>query len=40
LGYVTREGYEEYYAVVIDDILAFAAGKPQNVLNPAAIGKK
>jgi D-3-phosphoglycerate dehydrogenase len=40
LGYVTREGYEEYYGVVVDDILAFAAGKPQNVLNPAAIGKK
>lgn len=40
LGYVTREGYEEYYAVVVDDILAFASGKPQNVLNPAAIGKK
>ena len=40
LGYVTREGYEDYYAVVIDDILAFAAGKPQNVLNPQAIAKK
>lgn len=40
LGYVTREGYEEYYAVVVDDILAFAAGKPQNVLNPQAIGRK
>ena len=40
LGYVTREGYEEYYAVVVDDILAFAAGKPQNVLNPAAIARK
>jgi D-3-phosphoglycerate dehydrogenase / 2-oxoglutarate reductase len=40
LGYVTREGYEEYYAVVVDDILAFAAGKPQNVLNPEAIAKK
>jgi D-3-phosphoglycerate dehydrogenase / 2-oxoglutarate reductase len=40
LGYVTREGYEEYYGVVVDDILAFAAGKPQNVLNPAAIAKK
>jgi D-3-phosphoglycerate dehydrogenase len=39
LGYVTREGYEDYYAVVIDDILAFAAGKPQNVLNPQAIAK-
>ena len=40
LGYVTREGYEEYYAVVVDDILAFAAGKPQNVLNPQSIAKK
>src|ERR671915_1845064 len=36
LGYVTRETYEEYYAAVVDDILAFAAGKPQNVLNPEA----
>jgi D-3-phosphoglycerate dehydrogenase len=40
LGYVTREGYEEYYGVVVDDILAFVAGKPQNVLNPGAIAKK
>ena len=39
LGYVTRESYEEYYAVVIEDILAFAAGKPSHVLNPEAIGK-
>ncbi|MEX0801996.1 MAG: D-2-hydroxyacid dehydrogenase family protein [Candidatus Binatia bacterium] len=39
LGYVTREGYEEYYAAVVDDILAFAAGKPQNVLNPGALVK-
>ena len=40
LGYVTRESYEEYYAVVVDDILAFAAGKPAHVLNPDALGKK
>jgi D-3-phosphoglycerate dehydrogenase len=40
LGYVTRETYEEYYAAVVDDILAFAAGEPQNALNPAAIGRK
>jgi D-3-phosphoglycerate dehydrogenase len=40
LGYVTRESYEEYYAVVVDDIVSFAAGKPSNVLNPEAIGKK
>jgi len=40
LGYVTRESYEDYYAVVVDDILAFAAGKPNHVLNPEALGKK
>ncbi|MBI2364712.1 MAG: D-2-hydroxyacid dehydrogenase family protein [Deltaproteobacteria bacterium] len=40
LGYVTRESYEEYYAVVVEDILAFAAGKPSHVLNPEALGKK
>jgi D-3-phosphoglycerate dehydrogenase len=40
LGYVTRESYEEYYAVVVDDIVNFAAGKPSNVLNPEALAKK
>jgi D-3-phosphoglycerate dehydrogenase len=40
LGYVTRESYEEYYAVVVDDIVNFAAGKPSNVLNPEALSKK
>jgi D-3-phosphoglycerate dehydrogenase len=40
LGYVTRESYEEYYAVVVDDIVAFAAGKPTHVLNPDVLGKK
>lgn len=40
LGYVTREGYEEYYSVVVEDILAFADGKPRNVLNPAALETK
>jgi D-3-phosphoglycerate dehydrogenase len=40
LGYVTRESYEEYYDVPVDDILAYAAGKPSHVLNPEAIGVK
>jgi len=40
LGYVTRESYEEYYATVVDDIVAFAAGKPNHVLNSDAVGKK
>jgi len=40
LGYVTRESYEEYYAVVVDDIVAFAAGKPNHVLNSDVLSKK
>jgi D-3-phosphoglycerate dehydrogenase len=40
LGYVTRESYEEYYGVVVDDIVSFAAGKPSHVLNPDVLGKK
>jgi D-3-phosphoglycerate dehydrogenase len=39
LGYVTREAYEQYYALVIDQIVAFAAGKPFNVANPEALTK-
>jgi D-3-phosphoglycerate dehydrogenase len=37
LGYVTRESYEQYYAVVVDDIVAYAEGKPDHVLNPEAL---
>jgi D-3-phosphoglycerate dehydrogenase len=40
LGYVTQESYEEYYDVVVEDILSFAAGKPEHVLNPEASGEK
>jgi D-3-phosphoglycerate dehydrogenase len=40
LGYVTRESYEEYYDTVVEDILAFAVGRPSHVLNPEAMGKK
>ena len=40
LGYVTRESYEDYYAVVVEDILAYAAGKPSHVLNTEALDKK
>ena len=39
LGYVTRESYEEYYGVVVEDILAYAAGKRNHVLNPQALDK-
>lgn len=39
LGYVERENYELYYGLVIDQILAYAAGNPINVLNPEASAK-
>ncbi len=34
LGYVTMEGYELYYGEVVNNILAYVAGKPANVANP------
>jgi D-3-phosphoglycerate dehydrogenase len=40
LGYVDRDTYEKYYGAAVDAILAFAAGKPVNVLNPEALGKR
>jgi D-3-phosphoglycerate dehydrogenase / 2-oxoglutarate reductase len=40
LGYVTWETYELYYAAVVDNILAYAAGAPSNVANPEALQKK
>jgi D-3-phosphoglycerate dehydrogenase / 2-oxoglutarate reductase len=40
LGYVERDNYELYYGVAVDQILAYAAGTPVNVINPAARGKK
>jgi D-3-phosphoglycerate dehydrogenase len=39
LGYVDRDTYEKYYGAAIDNILAFAGGKPINVLNPEAMKK-
>jgi D-3-phosphoglycerate dehydrogenase len=33
LGYVTREEYETQFIDIFDQILAFAAGKPINVIN-------
>ncbi len=34
IGYVTREEYELQFADIFDQIVAFAAGKPINVVNP------
>lgn len=39
LGYVEQATYESYYGVAVDQLLAFAAGKPINVLNPEVLQK-
>jgi D-3-phosphoglycerate dehydrogenase len=40
LGYVERDTMEILYGRAIDGIVAFAAGKPVNVLNPEALAGK
>jgi D-3-phosphoglycerate dehydrogenase len=40
LGYVTREEYETQFADIFDQILAYAAGQPIHVVNPAVLERK
>jgi D-3-phosphoglycerate dehydrogenase len=37
IGYVTREEYEIQFADVFDQIVAYAAGSPINVVNPKVL---
>jgi D-3-phosphoglycerate dehydrogenase len=37
IGYVTREEYELQFTDIFDQILAYAAGKPIHVVNPAVL---
>ena len=37
IGYVTREEYELQFTDIFDQILAYAAGKPINAVNPGAL---
>jgi D-3-phosphoglycerate dehydrogenase len=37
IGYVTREEYELQFTDIFEQIVAYAAGKPINVVNPAAL---
>ena len=39
LGYVTRDEWELQFADIFDQILAYAAGKPINVVNPDALSR-
>ncbi len=38
IGYVTRDEYELQFSEVFDQIAAYAAGTPTNVVNPDALG--
>jgi len=38
IGYVERDGYESAFSVIFDQVLAYAAGKPINVVNPEVLG--
>ena len=40
IGYVTREEYELQFSEIFDQIMAFAAGKPINVVNPEVLRQK
>lgn len=40
LGYVEHDSYEAYYGDAVEQIVAYAAGKPINVVNPEALAKK
>ena len=39
IGYVTRDEYEIQFSDVFDQILAYAEGRPINVVNPAVLGR-
>jgi D-3-phosphoglycerate dehydrogenase / 2-oxoglutarate reductase len=40
IGYVTRDEYELQFSDVFDQILAYAAGRPINVVNPAVLARR
>jgi D-3-phosphoglycerate dehydrogenase len=38
IGYVERDNYERYFGIAFDNLNAFAEGRPQNIVNPEALG--
>jgi len=40
IGYVTRDEYEIQFADIFDQIVAYAAGAPINVVNPEALARR
>jgi D-3-phosphoglycerate dehydrogenase len=40
IGYVTAEEYEVQFADIFDQIVAYASGKPINVVNPDVLSRQ
>jgi D-3-phosphoglycerate dehydrogenase len=40
IGYVTREEYEIQFSDIFDQIVAYAAGTPTNVVNPDVMARR
>jgi D-3-phosphoglycerate dehydrogenase len=40
LGYVERDSYEAYFGAAFDNVVAFAEGRPANIVNAAALGRR
>jgi D-3-phosphoglycerate dehydrogenase len=40
LGYVEKGGYELYFGKAFENIVAFAAGRPQNIANPEVLSRQ
>ena len=40
LGFVEKDNYEAYYGTAFRNIVAFAEGKPQGLVNPEALAKR
>ena len=38
IGYVSRDEYEVQFADIFDQVVAYAAGTPTNVVNPDVLG--
>lgn len=40
LGYVEQDSYEIYFQTAFENVVRFASGQPDNILNPEALGKR
>jgi D-3-phosphoglycerate dehydrogenase len=39
IGYVEQDSYEAYFRTAFDNVVAYAAGTPKNIVNPDALRK-